>query len=130
MENAKKHDDLKIFNLIQEVGVNLFCDYPDYDKYKKDLKKDLLNIEKWEHLLLDKTKSEEDIESTRSLIVSIKNGRENFKKLFGVYEISESDYYSSPSSIDCTDEKLIHDFGVLPEIEEDVDYSKIKYETK
>lgn len=122
LENAEKQKDLKMFKLIQEVGCSLFLgDYPDYDRYKKKLSE----IKKWEHMLLDKTKSEEEIESLKELVAKINDGRENFRKLFGVYEISESDYYASPNSIDCTDEKLIYDFGVLPEIEEDVDFDKI-----
>ena len=58
------------------------------------------------------------------------NLRENFKKLYGVYQVSEEDYNSSASSIDSTDEKLLYDFGVLPEIEADVDFGKIMEESK
>jgi hypothetical protein len=127
LENAKKQKDLKMFNLIQEVGCSLFFgDYPDYDKYKKAL----LNNKKWEHMLFDKTKNEEEIESLKKLIAKINDGRENFRKQFGVYEISEADYNASPNSIDCTDEKLIYDFGFLPEIEQDVDMDKIIKNTK
>lgn len=104
LEKAKENKNLKLFNLIQEVSMNLFCNYPDYDAYRKNLKK-----KKW---LDDNLK---DI-----------NLREKFKKLYGVYEVSEEDYNSSPSSIDSTNEKLIHDFGVLPEIEKDVDFDKIR----
>lgn len=39
LEQAKKNKDLKMFNLIQEVGSSLFFNYPDYDKYKENLKK-------------------------------------------------------------------------------------------
>lgn len=127
LENAKNQKDLKMFKLIQEVGCSLFFgDYPDYDNYKKDL----LKNKKWEHMLSDKTKSEKEMESLKELIATINVGRENFKKMFGAYEISESDYYASPNSIDCTNEKLIYDFGVLPEIEEDVDMDKIMKNTK
>ena len=38
LEQAKKKKDLKMFNLIQEVGATLFFNYPDYDKYKENLK--------------------------------------------------------------------------------------------
>jgi DNA-binding FrmR family transcriptional regulator len=93
----------KMFNLIQEVGTTLFLNYPDYDKYKENLKR-----KKWTDNVL------KDINP---------NPRESFKKLYGVYEVSEEDYNSSPSSVDSTDEKLIHDFGVLPGIEKDVDMS-------
>lgn len=104
LDYAKKNNNLKLFKLIQEVGIILFSEYPDYDRYKENLKK-----EKWVDDVL------KDI-----------NPRELFKKLYGMYEVSEEDYYSSPSSIDSTDEKLIHDFGVLPEIEKDVDWDEIR----
>lgn len=84
-----------------------------------------MGIKKWEHMLSDTTTSEKEIESLKKLIAKINEGRENFRKLFGAYEISESDYHASSSSVDCTDEELIYDFGVLPEIEEDVDMDKI-----
>lgn len=103
LEQAKKNKDLKMFNLIQEVGTTLFYNYPDYDKYKENLKN-----KKWMDDVL------KDI-----------SPREQFKKLYGVYEVSEEDYNSSPSSIDSTDEKLIHDFGVLPEIEKDINLTEI-----
>ncbi|MCX6742857.1 MAG: hypothetical protein NT116_01325 [Candidatus Parcubacteria bacterium] len=103
LEKLKKENNIKMFKNVQEIGISLFLEYPDYEKYKKNLKK-----KKW-------------IDDTLKDL----NPRETFKKLYGVYEISEEDYNSSPSSIDSTDEKLIHDFGVLPEIEEDVDVSEI-----
>ena len=102
LKQAEKNKDLKMFNLIQEVGSSLFHNYPDYEQYKENLKK-----KKW---LDDALK---DVSP---------NPRESFKKLYGVYVVSEEDYYSSPSSIDSTDDRLIHDFGVLPEIEKDVDW--------
>jgi hypothetical protein len=104
LEQAKKGKDLKLFNSIQEVGSNLFLNYPDYDKYKENLKK-----KKWMDDALKEINP---------------NPKEQFKKLYGVYEISEEDYNNSPSSVDSTDEKLIHDFGFLPEIEEDVGWDK------
>lgn len=104
MELAKKNNDLKLFKLIQAVGCQLFYDYPDYDKYKENLK------------------------TRKTLEIALKdtNSREEFKKMYGAYEISEEDYNSSPNSIDSTDEKLIHDFGILPEIEKDIDWGEIK----
>jgi hypothetical protein len=108
LEKLKKENNLKMFENVQEIGVQLFYEYPDYEKYKKNLKK-----KKW----MD--------DALKDL-----NQRETFKELYGVYEVSEEDYNSSPSSIDCTDEKLIHDFGVLPEIEKDVDVSEIMEENK
>lgn len=104
LEQAKKNKDLKIFNIIQDVGSTLFLNYPDYDKYRENLKK-----KKWMDDAL------KDISP---------NPKEQFKKLYGVYVVSEEDYYASPSSVDCIDEKLIHDFGFLPEIEEDADWDK------
>lgn len=112
LEKLKKENNLKMFRNVQEVGINLFINYPDYGKYKESLigKNTNGNGKKW----MDDTLKD-----------MIPNPRESFKKLYGVYEVSEEDYNSSPSSIDSTDEKLIHDFGVLPEIEEDVDVSEI-----
>ncbi len=126
LENAKKHKDLEMFNLIKEVACSLFYKYPNYDNYKKDI----LQNKKWEHMLSDKTKNEEEIESLKELIAMINVGRENFKRLFGAYEISESDYYASPNSTDCTNKKLIYDFGVLPDIEEDNDMEKVIVDIK
>lgn len=105
-EKAKKDKSLKLFNVIQEVGVLLFSCYPDYDNYKKELKKKKITDD-----------ALKDINP---------NPREQFKKLYGVYEVSEEDYNSSPSSVDSTDERLIHDFGFLPEIEKDIDWDEIR----
>ena len=98
---VKKEKNLVLFNAIQSTGSALFLNYPDYDKYKENLKK-----KKWIDDVLENIKP---------------NPKEQFKKLYGVYVVSEDDYNNSPSSIDSTDERLIHDFGFLPEIEEDVD---------
>jgi len=103
LEKLKKENNIKMLKNVREIGSSLFYEYPDYEKYRKNLKE-----KKW----ID--------DSLKGL-----NPREAFKKLYGVYEISEEDYNSSPSSIDSTDKKLIHDFGVLPEIEEDIDVSEI-----
>lgn len=105
-EQAKKNKALKLYKAIQEVGIMLFLNYPDYDKYKEKLK-----MKKW----IDDTLKDKDPKP-----------KEQFKKLYGMYVVSEEDYYSSPSSVDSTDEQLIHDFGVLPEIEEDIVWSKRK----
>lgn len=112
LEKLKKESNLKMFNDVQRTGSWLFNSYPDYKKYKENLtgKNTNGNGKKWIDDALKDT---------------IPNPRESFKKLYGVYEVSEEDYSSSPSSIDSTDEKLIHDFGVLPKIEEDVDMSEI-----
>jgi len=117
LEKLKKENDLKMFKNVQAIGVSLFLEYPDYEKYKDDLtgKNTNGNGKKWIDNAL------KDISP---------NQRESFKKLYGVYEVSEEDYSSSPSSVDSTDEKLIHDFGVLPEIEEDVDVSEIMKKNK
>jgi len=112
LEKLKKEKNLKMLKNVQEIGVSLFLEYPDYEKYLKNLTGQNTNGngKKWIDNAL------KDISP---------NPRESFKKLYGVYEVSEEDYNSSPSSIDSTDEKLIHDFGILPEIEEDVDMSEI-----
>jgi hypothetical protein len=108
LEKAKKAKNLEMFNLIQEVGMGLFMgDYPDYAKYKESLK--------------SKRAFDEHLKNTKDEM----NLREAFKKLYGVYEVSEEDYYSSPSATDSTDEKLIYDFGILPTIEEDVNFDEI-----
>lgn len=108
LDKLKKEKNLKLFNNVQEVGFFLFYTYPDYKKYKENIKK-----KKW----LDS-------------VLKDMNLREKFKKVYGVYEISEEDYNSSPSSIDSTNEKLLYDFGVLPDIEEDVDVGEIMEESK
>lgn len=112
LEKLKKENNLRMFKNAQEIGASLFYYYPDYKKYKENLvgKNTNGNGKKY----IDEVFKD-----------MIPNQRETFKKLYGVYEVSEEDYNSSPNSIDCTDEKLIHDFGVLPDIEEDVDVGEI-----
>lgn len=112
LEQLKKEDNLEIFRNVQEIGVSLFLEYPDYKRYKENLigKYTNGNGKKWIDDVFKDT---------------IPNPRETFKKLYGVYEISEEDYNSSPSSIDSTRKKLIRDFGILPEIEEDVDMGEM-----
>lgn len=106
LESLKKENDLKMFNAAQEVGTSLFCYYPDFEKYQENLKH----------------KSMYDDVVFKNWIPS---PRESFKKLYGAYQISKEEYEISPSSVDATEEKLIYDFGILPEIEEDIDFSKI-----
>ncbi len=108
LEKLKKDKNLKMFNNVQKIGCLLFYGYPDYKKYKENFKN-----KKWKD------------EALKDL-----NLRERFKELYGVYEISEEDYNSSPSSIDSTDETSLNDFGVLPEIEEDVGIAEIMEESK
>lgn len=117
LDKLKKENNLRMFKNVQEVGCNLFYNYPNYEKYKENLtgKNTNGNGKKW----IDDTLKDMS-----------PNPRESFKKLYDVYEVSEEDYNSSPSSIDSTDEKLIYDFGVLPEIEEDVDVGEIIKDTK
>lgn len=118
-EERMKEKDFKTAKLIEAVGFSLFSKdtYPDYNNYKKLL----LRNKEWENESLDKTKSEEDLIASKRLLATIDNCRKNFKKIYGVYEVSESDYYASPSSVDCSEEKLIYDFGTLPKIEKDLD---------
>lgn len=98
LEKLEKENNFKMAKVVQEIGVLLFSGYPDYEKYKNNLKK---------KKFVDDALKEFNL-------------KEVFKKLYGVYEVSEEDYNSSPNSIDCVNEKIIHDFGVLPEIEEDI----------
>lgn len=105
---AEKNGNTELFKVIQEVGFNLFYYYPDYPNYKKKL-------ESREEIYGQGEGS--DFEEIRRVL---KKGKEDFKKLYGDYEISEENYYNSPNSADSTNERIIHDFGILPEIEEDI----------
>lgn len=111
LENAKRHNDSIMYNLIRETGCGLWLgDYPDYEEYIKKLDKKNNkdeNIKRWYD---EKVFSDYDPKP-----------KELFKKKYGMYEISEEYYNSFPNSIDATDEKIIHDFGVLPEIEKEID---------
>jgi len=111
LDYAEENNNKKAFELIQAIGFDLFSNYPEYNEYKKGQEK----RERWD--LIYETEKKE-------------SPRESFKKAFGVSEISEEDYYNSANSIDSTDEKLIHDFGFLPDIEEDVDVGKIMNNSK
>lgn len=104
---AKDKVDVKMFNNVQEIGTLLFANYPNYETYEKKLKR----------------KSELD-EALKE-----HNWREKFKEMYGVYSVSKEDYYSSPVAADATKEKIIHDFGVMPEIEDDIDFDKIASES-
>jgi hypothetical protein len=112
LEKLEKEDDEEAFKNVQAVGTILFYGYPDYAKYRANITGENTNGngKNWfDHALKDVTP----------------NPRETFKKLYGVYEISEEDYNSSSSSIDSTEDVLIHDFGVVPSIEDDVDVGEI-----
>ncbi|HFC11155.1 MAG TPA: hypothetical protein ENJ75_03165 [Candidatus Kaiserbacteria bacterium] len=111
LDFLKKEKDAKMFEAAQTVGAGLFINtvYPSWDIYQENL----------------------ELKSMHDDIVfkdgSSFNGhipREEFKKLYGSYQILKEDYDNSLSSKDVSEEKLIHDFGVLPEIEEDVDMRK------
>lgn len=115
-ENAEKQKDLKMFNLIQEVGSSLFFSYPNWEKYQEKLKHKAMY---------------DDVIFKDGNPFNGRIPREEFKKLYGAYQISKEEYDNSPNSTSATNEKLIHDFGVLREIEEDVDWGKIlKDDTK
>lgn len=113
LESLEKKKDFKNFKLVQNVGVHLFFDYPDYNKYQENLKHKAMY---------------DDIVFKDGNPLNGHIPREEFRKLYGSYQISKEEYDSSPSSIDSTNEKLINDFGVLQEIEEDVDFDKIHKE--
>jgi hypothetical protein len=99
-----------MFNAAQSVGSSLFIDYPDYEKYQENLKYKAMY---------------DDVVFKDGNPFNGRIPREEFKKLYGTYQILKEEYDNSPSSIDATNEKLIHDFGVLPEIEEDVDFGNM-----
>ncbi len=117
LEKLKKENNLKMFKNVQEIGVQLFLEYPDYEKYKENLigKNTNGNGKKW---------IDDNLKDLNP------NPRETFKKLYGVYEVSEENYNSSPCSIDSTYKKLIHDFGIVPEIEKDVNVAEIMSNAK
>ena len=94
----EKRNDTRGTELVKTIGFGLWTGYPDFKNYKKNIS--------------EQTKLYE-------------YQKDNFKSLFGVYEISEQDYNNSPSSKDSTDEDLIRDFGYLPEIEDDIDVSSL-----
>lgn len=110
LEKLQKEGNIALRDCVEVVGNSLFYDYPDYDKYKANLQN-----KKW----FDNEPQLKEL-----------NCRDGFKLLYGVYEVSEEDYYSSPSSVDVSDDKLINDFGVLPAIEEDIDLDSFKPEDK
>lgn len=99
LEKLKKDNNVQMYDALRSIGIFLFTGYPDYEKYKKNLKKKKIIDEALKDL----------------------NLRETFKKMYGVYEVSEEDYNSSPSSIDASEEQLFNDFGVLLKIEDDVE---------
>lgn len=110
LESLKKEKNLKMFKAVQNVCTSLFCYYPDWEKYQENLKHKAMF---------------DDVVFKDGNPFNGRIPREEFKKLYGAYQISKEDYDNSPSSIDVINEKLIYDFGILPEIEEDVDVSEI-----
>ena len=110
LESLKKEKKLEMFKAVQEVGSSLFFNYPNWEKYQENLKHKAMY---------------DDIVFKDGNPFNGRIPREEFKKLYGSYQISKEEYEASPSSIDATNERLIHDFGVLPEIEEDVDFGEI-----
>jgi hypothetical protein len=115
LESLKKEKNLEMFKVAQEVSSTLFLYYPNWEKYQENLKH-----KAWY----------DDVVFKNGNPFNGRIPREEFKKLYGTYQISKEEYDNSPSSTDATNEKLIHDFGVLPEIEEDVDYAKILKDKK
>ena len=115
LDLLKKEKNLKIFNATQEIGLSLFYGYPDWKKYQENLKHKAMY---------------DDVVFKDGNPFNGRSPREEFKKLYGAYQISKEEYDNSPNSTDATNEKLIHDFGVLPEIEEDVDFEKNLKEKK
>ncbi len=115
LESLKKERNLKMFKVAQEIGMILFCEYPDYEKYQENLKNKAMY---------------DDVVFKDGNPFNGRIPREEFKKLYGSYQISKEEYDSSPSSVDSTDEELIHDFGFLPEIETDIDFDEINKNIK
>jgi len=109
-ESLKKEKNIKMLKSIEEIASLLFCYYPDWDKYQENLK----------HKAMYDDVVFKDGNSFNGCIP-----REKFKKLYGAYQISKEEYDNSPNSVDATNEKLINDFGILPEIEKDVDMDEI-----
>ena len=102
--------NLKMLKALQVISSHLFLYYPDWEKYQENLKHKAMY---------------DDVVFKDGNPFNGCNPREEFKKLYGFYQISKEEYDNSPSSVNATNEKLIHDFGVLPEIEEDVDMSEV-----
>lgn len=115
LESLKKEKNLKMFKAAQEVGSLLFLYYPNWEKYQTNLKHKAMY---------------DDVVFKDGNPFNGGNPREEFKKLYGSYQISKEEYDNSPSIVDATNEKLIHDFGVLPEIEKDVDMIEIIKQNK
>lgn len=99
LEKLEKEGNEEMRKNVESIGILLFTGYPDYEKYKKNLPKKKVIDEALKDLKI----------------------RETFKRIYGVYEVSEEDYNSSPSSTDVTKERLYNDFGVLLKIEDDIE---------
>lgn len=110
LESLKKEKNLEAFKAAQNVGMVLFTYYPDYEKYQENLKHKAMY---------------DDVVFKDGNPFNGRSPREEFKKLYGAYQISKEEYDSSTSSTDATNEKLIYDYGFLPKIEEDIDVEKI-----
>ena len=110
LEKLKNEKKSELFQAAQTVATSLFYDYPSWEKYQKNLSNKAMY---------------DDVVFEEGDPLSGRSPREEFKKLYGSYQISKREYDSSPSSKDATDEKMIHDFGYLPEIEEDVGCDEI-----
>ncbi len=92
---------------IQELGFFLFSSYPNYEKY------------------IDRLETVRKVDKSGVAII-----QEKFEKLFGTTEISREEYFAGAGSQECSDEKITHDFGCLPNIEEDFDVEDILKEAK
>ncbi len=110
LESLKKEKNLEMFKAVQEVGSSLFFNYPNWEKYQENLKHKAMY---------------DDVVFKDGNPFNGRIPRDEFKKLYGTYQISKEEYDNSPNSIDATNEKLIHDFGVLPNIEQDVNFDEI-----
>jgi hypothetical protein len=120
LEDLKRKGEDKLVSAAENVAVSLFFGYPDYKNYKKGLKRleEAMTAKKWG---LD-----EDEWARDELKKSLDNAVKAFKDMYGVYEISETDYYESLSSTDASEDKIIHDFGFLPKIEPDVTFDEAR----
>lgn len=92
---------------IQELGFFLFSSYPNYEKY------------------IDRLETVQKVDESGLAII-----QEKFEKLFGTKEISKEEYFAGAGSQECSDEKITHDFGFLPNIEEDFDVEDVLKEAK
>ena len=103
LDSLKQGNEPQAFEDVQRTGILLFANYPTYDKYKENLRHKSM----FDDVVFKDAKP---------------SPRELFRKLYGVYQVSEAEYLKSPMSIDATRDVLLHDFGLVPIIEDDLTF--------